>query len=303
MSTSSPGAGPPPSDRTGHPEQSSGKAPGDNQLQQDLPVVGGSAAQPEPSPCTKCPKCTAFSARGPVEQDAKDLEAATERDLFRLLHAQNVEGPVWASVVTTLAEYATQVLNPWIWTNEIYKQLHRKNLTLNASPAERRALTVDRGFRIEIVNRTVVAALEKFQERMRESRGWDPCRGLQLKVYFINTCLFVFPTVFESDLRWRRAHQLASEYDEITALADAQAMSRYQTGSDPIAVATERLAIEAYLATLSDIDRVIVLKVAEGYKQQEIVELFLDPSVTVKAVEHRLRRIRENAPRELRTYR
>ncbi|MGW4768825.1 hypothetical protein ACWEO2_12400 [Nocardia sp. NPDC004278] len=257
------------------------------------------------SPCSICQVCTATPPPAPVEQQALEVldQAVAERGLFELLRAKEVHGLVWDIVATTLIEYATQVLDPWICTGEIYRRLAEKRIGLKAGADERRALVVDRDRRIEIIDRTVVDALTKFQGDMRAGKGWDPCRGAMVRTFFLGACLYEFRRVFEEDLRWRRTNQPVSHgVDGIEGLMDARGCVGSQSGTDPMSVVTKRMAILEFLATLSPTDRIIVWKVAHGYTQREIADLFPNTNLTTKVVEHRLRKIREHARLNLRTH-
>ncbi|WP_433523831.1 hypothetical protein ACQPZ2_00765 [Nocardia pseudovaccinii] len=256
------------------------------------------------SPCSLCQVCTASPPPAPVEQALEVLDqAAAERELFELLRSEEVQGPVWDWVATALIEYATQVLHPWICTGEIYRRLAEKRIGLKADADERRVLVVDRDRRIEIIDRTVVDALTKFQGHMRAEKGWDPCRGAMLRTFFLTACLFEFRRVLEEDLRWRRTNQPVSHgVNGIEELVDTRSCSGSRSGADPMSVVTERMAILEFLATLSPTDRIIVLKVAHGYTQREIADLFPNANLTTKVIEHRLRKIREHARLNLRTH-
>ncbi|WP_157128739.1 hypothetical protein [Nocardia amamiensis] len=207
-------------------------------------------------------------------------------------------------MIIAMSEYATQVLDPWIWTGEIYRKLSDKAIGLKANAAEREALTADRDYRQEIIARTVVGALTKFQEAMRAGKGWDPCRGAKLRTYFITACLYAFPQVFEEELRWRRANQpVPVEYDNIAELLDARSPSSAGGAADPSTAVIDRLMIEDYLATLAESDKLIVLAVAQGYTHAEIAHLLSSQTATPKAIERRLDRIRKNARLALRSER
>lgn len=256
------------------------------------------------SPCVICQKCTTPDGVDPVGLAIEALDqAAAERELFELLRTQGVQGAVWEMVAIGLAEYATQVLNPWIWTGEIYKKLAERGIHPKADTDERRALAVDRDYRLEIVERTVVDALMTFQSHMRDRKGWDPCQGAMLRTFFLTACLFEFRRVFEKDLRWRRTvHNPRSPgLDGIDEMMRTGGCRASGASTDPMSAVTERLAIEEYLATLSPTDKIIVLKVAQGYTHREIADLFPDLNLTPKRIEHRLRRIRERARLNLRT--
>ncbi|WP_431956937.1 RNA polymerase sigma factor [Nocardia lijiangensis] len=222
--------------------------------------------------------------------------------MFELLHAHGVQGPVWETVIVAMSEYATRVLDPWIRTGEIYNKLVDKVIGVKASAVEREALTVDRDYRQDIIARTVVGALTKFQAAMRAGRGWNPCQGAKLRTYFITACLYEFPRIFEEDLRWRRTNQpVPVEYDDINELLEAHGPRMFRSAADPVAAVTDRLMIEDYLATLTGPDRIIVLAVAEGYTHAEIAHLFPSLALTPKAVERRLHRVRKDARLALRS--
>ncbi|MEV5837183.1 hypothetical protein [Nocardia sp. NPDC052112] len=230
-------------------------------------------------------------------------QAVAERGLFERLRAENVQGLAWDMVATTLIEYGTQVLDAWIGTGEIYRRLAEKRIGLEAGAAERRALFVDRDHRIEIIDRTVVDALTKFQSDIRAGKGWDPCRGAMVRTFFLGACLYQFRRVFEEDLRWRRTNQPVSYgVNGFEALMDARGCSGSQSGTDPMSVVTKRMAILEFFATLSPTDKIIVWKVAHGYTQREIADLFPDANLTTRVIEHRLRKIREHARLNLRTH-
>ncbi|WP_174185548.1 RNA polymerase sigma factor [Nocardia barduliensis] len=240
---------------------------------------------------------------GPVEQ-AAGAQAAAERKLFALLRAQGVQGPVWETVIVALSEYATQVLDPWIWSGEIYSKLEEKTIGLKVGTTERAVLTVNREYRQEIIAHTVVGALTKFRESMRAGRGWDPCHGAQLRTYFVTACLFEFPRVLEGDLRWRRTNQpVPAEYNDINELLETGRPGMFRPPADPIAAATDRLMITDYLATLTAPDQIIVRAVADGYTHAEIANLFPSLELTPKAVERRLHRVRRDARLVLRSER
>ncbi|MGV9337009.1 hypothetical protein [Nocardia sp. NPDC003726] len=240
---------------------------------------------------------------GPVEQ-ASAAQAAAEEKLFELLRAQGVQGPVWKTVIIALSEYATQVLDPWIWSGEIYSKLDEKMIGLKIGTTERAALTVNREYRQEIIAHTVVGALTKFREAMRAGKGWDPCRGAQLRTYFVTACLYEFPRVLEGDLRWRRTNQpVPVEYDDINELLETGGRGMFRPHVDPIAAATDRLMITNYLATLTAPDQIIVRAVAEGYTHAEIAHLFPSLALTPKAIERRLYRVRQEARLALRSER
>ncbi|MGW0180146.1 hypothetical protein [Nocardia sp. NPDC003345] len=254
----------------------------------------------QPSPCAEGAIDTAAPPPGPVAQAVELLnEAAAEQELYELLRAHEVRGEVWETVVATITAYAGQVLDPWIWTGEIYRRLAKKRIRLQAGPAERASLTADREYRQEVIGRTIIGALTKFQAKMREGKGWNPCRGAKLTTYFLTACLYEFPQAFGEDLRWRRTNQLiGSEYDDVVKLLDTRQSSTIRAG-DPLDAVTDRLMIQAFLATLTDIDKIIVLAASHGYTHREIAHLF--PELTVRAVEGRIGQIRKSAHRNLRS--
>lgn len=304
MGTPGPEAVPPKeNDLNSYYEERGRRPPPNNHTDENHHAAEDTERQQEPSPCSICEVCSSLEAPGPVEQAVEELDqAAAERELFELLRRQGVKGPVWETVVVALSEYATQVLDPWIWTGEVYSKLTEKKIRLGARAAEREALTANRDYRQEIIDRTVVGALTKFRDHMRAGKGWDPCQGAKLRTYFITACLYEFPQAFGEDLRWRRTHQpLSSDYDDIADLLDTRDASRTLSVRDPLETVTDRLMIQAYLATLTRPDKIIVLAVAQGYTHGEIAHLFPDLALTPKAVERRLQRIRKHARLNLRS--
>ncbi|UGT59116.1 hypothetical protein [Nocardia asteroides] len=250
------------------------------------------------SPCVTCGKC---SEAGPVDvAEAEPDQATAERELFEVLRAEQARGPAWEHVVVALSEYAVQVLDPWIWTGEIYRQLAEKQIRLKAGVSEREALAAERDYRHEVIERTVAAALRKFRDQVQAGQGWDPCQGAQLRTYFIRTCLLQFPAAFGEGLRWRRIHQpIPPEYDTIAELLDARRSS--VATEDPSVMVTSRILLEKYLAMLTETDKMILLAVANGYTQREVAHLFPNQAFTPKAIERRLYRIREHARLHLRS--
>ncbi|MEV6340983.1 hypothetical protein AB0M12_40465 [Nocardia vinacea] len=245
------------------------------------------------SPCSSCGLCSAAV----VEEAVGELDRANaERALFELLLEHDVQGPVWETTVGDLAAYGVQVLKAWIQTDEIYSKLGSKLRGLASWPAARERLATDRAYRDDIIDNTIAGALDKLRKGLRDRTGWDPCRGLKLRSYFINGCLDEFKNVFENDLRWWRTHQTSPvEYADLAELVglgfEPQWGSRLSI--DPAITVTERMVISGFLSTLSSTDKIIVFAVAEGYKYAEIAHLF--PNKTSKAIERRMSRLRKQA--------
>jgi hypothetical protein len=244
-----------------------------------------------PSPCSSCAVC---SASGPA-RDGLD-RAGAERDLFELLIKHRVEGEVWQTVVTELSKYASRVLDQWILSRQIYAKLAAKGITLRAEPDQQELLALDWDRRQDIVNNTVVGALLNFQQKMRAGRGWDPCQGLKIRTYFINTCLYEFVRVFEADRRWRSVNRfLPLECNDIAEIEELGFRSPWgaRMGADPAEMVIEQMSIKEYLENLTPEDKTILWESANGRTHAEIADLF--PSMTSKAIERRLSRIRKQA--------
>lgn len=213
-------------------------------------------------------------------------------DLFDFLVAHGARGPVWEDVVEKVSAYAWQVLEPWICSGAIYERLAGKYLGIREWPAGRRRLAGDRAYREEVIAHVVARALEKLQQGLVTGTGWDPRKGLALSSYFVQGCLHEFVYVFDREHRWWTTHHSSSGiYDEAIEPVGPGSTVLWGSGlgADPAEIVTDRIMLLDHLAALSETDRIVLWAHAIGYAHAEIAHLL---SVTAKAIERRLHRIR-----------
>ncbi|WP_067834348.1 sigma-70 family RNA polymerase sigma factor [Nocardia lijiangensis] len=219
--------------------------------------------------------------------------AQADRALYELAAEHGGTGPVWEHLVEALAEYAWQVLDPWIHRRGIYPVLSRMFVGLEVGTLARERLANDQVHREEVIAHTISRALYKLGKALRTDTGWDPGKGLTLRSYFLNGCLHEFVYVYQKEQRWSGTHTAPIEDSDADELIESGRGALWASGlgRDPADIVTNRIVLLEHLATLRADDRTLLWAHAVGYSHAEIAHLFSD--VTPKAIERRLYRLRK----------
>ena len=202
---------------------------------------------------------------------------AADQRLRDELATHNFSGPQYQQFERELVRYGTSVLRAWMYTGYVFKLASSRGYCLRPSEVELGALHRESDVREELANMTVAVALPKFRQRALIDGGWRPDGGASLSTYFTGACLAVFPNEFR---RWRVQVEKWRRQD---GRDPALLMPEANSVSDPAVVATGNIYVLDHLRNIDPRARKILVLTLKQYTQEEIAELFGEPSA--RAVE------------------
>jgi DNA-directed RNA polymerase specialized sigma24 family protein len=221
-----------------------------------------------------------------ASNEANEQLAADAR-LVELLRDSGFQGPLWEKFRTHLASYGCSVLRGWVESGQIFKECASHGLSISPRAWPPTSEEAD-----DLVTMTVAKALARFQTRTLAQ--WNPEGGRSLATWFVGSCLFDFPNVWRS---WQRTlHPCRREVS-----VDPCRLGEMPEATILIVEGPEETVLaERLLACMPEKeDRQIILLTLHGYLQKEIAEILHIRSA--RAVEGRLRRLRQNLARAAET--
>ncbi|MGM1060224.1 sigma factor-like helix-turn-helix DNA-binding protein [Saccharothrix sp. Mg75] len=217
--------------------------------------------------------------RGLLDADDDDESAARARadaELCDLLRRQGFQGPAWDGFVDELMAYGVDRVRMLIATGYVVSdRTATRPAYLDA--LRRRPSDVD-----ELVDDVVLAGFALFVDKGLVGGGWEPGRA-SLTTYFIGACRLVFPSALRTWLRRGARHSAEVPVEDVAVVP----VPGWHEETDHVQRVVDRLA-----EVLSPLEMRLFGLVGEGYDQAEIADI---TSMTVRAVEGRLRRARAKA--------
>lgn len=219
-----------------------------------------------------------------IQGDRLTREQRQERDRDRLLRMQleGYEGPTWSDeVLPDVWGYAYRVLPKKIETGEIFAMRTR----LRGQPANDLTLPhegICRADAEDLASDVAAGAIRLFHDQLKAG-VWDLSRDITFRSWFVNLCALRFAGPYRRWLRERNRYPGAPDPDV-----------GVDTESEPSSVIYV-VEFERYLDRVSDpITKAMICLDIAGVSDADIAEA---TRVTVKAVEGRLARMRQDARR------
>ncbi|WP_433223409.1 hypothetical protein [Microtetraspora malaysiensis] len=185
----------------------------------------------------------------------------------------------------SLWRYAVPVLRGMIRTGKIKSLCFEKDIILDMSEDEQRALRLSPEDRDQLVVDSIIWAIEFFRAKVLKPGKWHPDRGASVHTYFIGSCAYGFQASFR---KWsgQRSARL-SRYGYL--LSRDEAWFRLVDTIDPAVVAANGDTLRRIFREAQPEARMICGLIMEGLTQQEIGDRL---GMTVRAVEGHMRRLR-----------
>lgn len=212
-----------------------------------------------------------------------------DRDLIATLEACGFTGRDYDEVAAELARYAVNVLSAWCYRGEILWRAGQKTRFPLPSEPWADALLADVE---DVVNDTIIDALEHFRSDVLIPGKWTPGGGASLKTYFIGQCLFRFCNVYK---RWHRG----ASADFAHAGGDAAEFEEWLVDDrlrSPESVSADRDEVDRVLGPMPDkLQRAFVMHAVEGLSVEETADQL---GMSPKTLSTQMRRARIKAIKE-----
>lgn len=224
--------------------------------------------------------------RDPEVEEARRAELRARLDADRqtveMLAAAGFQGPVFDLFAHQLISRGHRTMTSWTITKKIFRVCAKHKIYLTEiewSEDDRQYLVQD----------TVTIGYDRFRRGALLERDWKPEGGATLGTYFTGGLIFAFSEQYrkwcrQESKRWLRARELVPEMGLV--LADRT----QRVGAAVVDRDTARRALQELARQSPRLAKIVALT-AEGYSQEEIVEMLAD-GTTVRAVEGVLRRLR-----------
>jgi DNA-directed RNA polymerase specialized sigma24 family protein len=236
-----------------------------------VPHAGGPAARGDPARC------------------------AADARLVSHLAEHNFTGPDYERFENDLASYALSVLHGWLRTGFIFHLAAKAGYVLNPGAADLEDLARDSVARSDIAVATVAVALPRFRRRALIGGDWSSTGGASLATYFLGACLQTFPNELR---RWQTERRRWARAESATADAATTALPYEGAIADPVHEVLDKACIHELLLGADPRTRAIIALTADGYNQEEIVEMLGETSVrSVEGVLYRWRQKRRRGQR------
>ncbi|WP_322750264.1 MULTISPECIES: hypothetical protein [unclassified Frankia] len=190
-------------------------------------------------------------------------------------------GPDYRAVAESLVGYAYPILHGWLVTGQIVQECARKGVQ-GIRKLAAGEITLTHEDIEDLVQDTLLLALDRFATAGRAGRGWTPNGGAPLTAYFLGSCIFAFVDVYRS---WEGQHLRQDRLDQDRSSREPIA------SPDPAELITLAETLRESLPPPGKA-RTVVLLDAAGYTHTEIAQIIGDTSPRV--VEGLLRRFRRN---------
>ncbi|CUU57400.1 DNA-directed RNA polymerase specialized sigma subunit, sigma24 family [Parafrankia irregularis] len=205
--------------------------------------------------------------------------ASGDEALYAHLVKVGFAGPDYQAVADTLARYAYPILYAWLASGQIVQECAHKGVHgIHRLAADK--ITLNHHDIDDLVQDTLITALDRFARAGRERRGWSPQGGAALRTYFISGCLFAFGDVYR---RWERDHDRHAPHDPT-------ALSAPSASIDPADLIVLRQTLKDALPPPGRALTAVLLNAA-GYTHAQIARI-LGENTTSRAVEGLLHRHR-----------
>lgn len=217
------------------------------------------------------------------ERQANDIE------LFNEARNCGVGSRQHRMLEMVLARYAMSVLEAWVRSGEIFKQVARLKMGLRPTYEEMYRLADDPHHVADLVNDTVLRALKRLSRQLDNGDGWNPDGGASVSTFFIGSCVLDFRDEF---LKARRARMRENALDD--RLQQACVNDHLVADRSSAETAVEAGDVYSRVAELPTREQIVVRLRMDGYDTKEIAEILGLPSPgAVRAV---LQRFRKKAP-------
>ena len=229
------------------------------------------------------------AARGDPARGAADAR------LVAYLAERGFTGADYQRFENDLSSYALSVLQGWLRTGFIFHLAAKGGYVLSPSAADLEDLARDHVARVDIAVMTVAAALPRFRRRALIGGDWSPTGGASLTTYFLGACLQTFPNELR---RWQAERRRWARAESATTDAAVTAPAGQGALADPVHQVLGKAFVHELLDGTDARTRAIIALTADGYTQDEIVELLGEASVrSVEGVLYRWRQKRRRGQR------
>jgi RNA polymerase sigma factor (sigma-70 family) len=207
-----------------------------------------------------------------------EADRVADRSIYARLVDTGFRGPDYDRFADKYVRYAYPILRGWIASGRIFHKIARDYVLHQCVQADHHDHHPDVD---DLVQDTLMVALERFAEHGRAGKGWSAQGGASLATYFVTSCLMAFPNVYR---RWATQERRFQRAKNVTAELPAPAVP------DPADLAVHQIDAQDALDVLTESDRRVVLLDMAGYSQVEIGDML---GITARAVEGQLYRLRQ----------
>lgn len=248
------------------------------------------AGEESAAACARSPE--PLGTPGMHEEVSDKKPMSKDKRTVQLLAEEDFEGPRYERFADELARYAIPVLEGWMQSGKMFRELVKCGFDLKPNARELEELSRDSNLRQELADMTVALALPKFRQRALVEGGWKPERGGSITTYFVGKCKYEFLNEYRRYRDHKQKQRLDGEWDEEAAKRLPNTPSAEAEAID------KQRALEGLRAFESQREREIVDLMIDGYTQEEIREM-VDAKST-RAVEAVINRWRKKIKKSMR---